>query len=914
MPAARGNPMAGPEGKQLHYPALFGMMGHIRNKSSMKKGQDNRDSGTEEPQAGTAFAAIVPPERATAYTRALYRKLQESMSDGDESQAFSLLLKILHEVPGDRMAARLAREVGQRLYLGYGEVLQETLESGNISRIAQLVSTLRFMASDAQLETLPGFREAAAKVDEEERRRLNINLHAGICRMRETKGLKEREQLALSIEQFAAQKELPLTPEQKSLIAEVHAEWERFCRLEQLRRELEEQRAFFREWEHKARTQGDLGQCSEQLAACSKAVMSLRALPEAAELLEKVERCRQKVDATLSAQRRRRTLVRTIVAATTILIALAMAAIVFAFIRAGQMKDELIAGRTACQVPAVRDSVEGFSPMRGFCLMMSPSFAREWEASQVWLEGYRQCKEKLDELAPRLISAAGQLKGQNVTPEQMVDGLALQREVEQISHTLQEKYHEAPNAELVKNMKVFPEQLHLIRDEVLGRFRNPSGCASMADLQALYRKYGKCCIPLHVTEEEKREIHEGFMKAATGLLTHFDGKGAPFRSSSEVAAAIADFRKYAASMNLDDALYRQLLEESRQAAAYEALPETLRQVRDLQGYVAALQACRDCYGKLEGAVPLEELAATAGKEGEYMLQYKLSEYYRQVGEGGEPLSKEQLEMTRAAYMGQASLYPEGKLPPAMAKLLSPLLASTEKSWPEGLYSLRKGKYFYLGRLSADQKKLTIAGGGNSGKKEAVTPSSILHEIDLDGAREALGFQEEKLSTGTVPPVRLMHHVATASSEKYPGKVRAYLFKVAVDMLDKLPPHLSGTAFSPSLRADIEEFASIRARKDIESLGLGSWFAYKYADEEVWNAFFAKAAQHDYEKEILDAVLPIIGATCEFAGYMDRHGSLVRLKPDDEPLFLIKGKGIVPLEAEGHSLRPYTPLFKASVAR
>lgn len=886
----------------------------------MKNDQNNTSSeamGSETSPKSVTPADIVPPEGATAYTRALYRKLQEAMGSGDERQAFSLLLKILDEVPGDRTASRLAREVGQRLYLEYGATLQETLDEGNIVRLTQLVATLRLMASDAQLEALPAFREAADKVDAEERRRLNINLHAGICRMRETSDLKAREQLALSIEQFAAQKGLPLTPEQQALLADVHAAWKHFCQLEQWRRGLEEQRAIFREWEHKARNHGDLAQCSAQLAACSKAVQALRALPESSELLEKVERCRQGVDATLSAQRRRRALIRTALATTVILIALAIATVIFAFIKAGQMADELAAGRTARHVATVRALTEDFSPLRPLCLMLSPTYAEELGTAQQWLEGYREYKNRLDDLAPRLISAAGQLKGQNVTPEQMVDGLALQREVEQISHNLQESYNEAPNAELVKNMEVFPAQLHHIRDEVLSRFLHPTGCADMAALYALYQKYEKCCVPLDVRPEEQDRIQAGFMAAATELLTRPASQDTPFRSAQEAAAAVADFRKYASTMKLDDALYLQLQEESRQAAAYENLPETLQQAGNLNEYVAALQSCRNCYEKLEGVMPLDELQAVVGKEGEYMLQYKLAEYYQQAGErqgDSTRLTREQLEMTRQVYSGQKPLYAEGEPPAAMAKLLDPLFSSTEKSWPAGLHSLRKGKYFYLGRLTADQKKLTIAGGGNRGKSETVTPSSTLLEIDLAGAREAMGFQQAPLMAGTVTPARLMHNIATASSEKYPGKVRAYLFKVAVDMLDKLEPHLSGKVFSTSLQADVEQFNALRARKDIESLGLGSWFAYKYTDEEAWNSFFAEIAPHDYEKEIRDAVLPIVGATCELAGYIDSQGRPVRFQPGEEPLFLIEGSSIRPYTGTEPSPRPYTPLFKAGIAQ
>jgi len=889
----------------------------------MKEDTDNGGATPQEStaatQGNTAFEAA-PPQGASAYTRALYRKLQAVLDSGNDSEAFSLLQKILAEVPDDRAAARLAREVGQRLYLSYADELEAVVKRGQAGQIASLVATLRLMASDSQLEALPGFREAVGLVEAEERRKLAISLHAGICRLREAGDLKTREQLALGIEQFAAQKNLTMSAEQQALVTAAHEEWNHFCQLEQLRRALEDQRDVFREWERKARHNEDLELCAQQLDDCHKAVLALRALSESADLLERVDRCRREVKSTLQARRRRRAMVRSAVVAVSLIVILSIAALAYSFVYASKLKDRLAAARAARDVAAVRSLAEDSSLIRCLSLGVSPSCADELKSAESWLAGYKACKDKLDTLAPKLIAEAGRLEAQNVTAEQMVDGLALQREVELVSQKLRDVYNEQPTAELERNLVIFPDRLHLIREDVLNRFRNPADCADMASLYELYQKCQKCCEPLNVTKEEQSQIHAGFMAAAARLLSMPGAEnGKPFRSAAAAEAAVRDFKKYRPLMELNDDLLLQLTEEARQAACYEALPQTLAKAGSFSEYVAALQNCKACYDKLEGVVPLAGLQAIAGKETDCLLRYKLEEYYRSAGEGqgdATPLSKEQLGLTLDIYSGKQSLYaPEGKPSPVMAAAIADVLDSPSTFWPAGLHSLHKGKYLYLGRLSADKKKLTIAGNGSSsGKTETVSAASTVHEIDLAGAREALGFGRESLMGGKVTPARLMHNVATASPEQYPGKVRAYLFLAAVKMLDKLEPHVSGKVFSPSLQADAEEFRALCGKGKNPGTPLPRyWFDYPYSDEEIWNAFFAKAATHDYEKEILGAVQPIVGVSCEFAGYVDEAGRVVRLRSGNEPLLLIVNGEMAPMDADA-KVPAYTPLFLPGIAR
>ena len=126
---------------------------------------------------------VETPENAAPYARVLYRKLQSALDAGNEMEGFNLVLQLLKENPEDKTAAGLQRRIGQRVYKEAAKELSQVLSDGNLSRIAQLVNRLRLMADEKQLSTLPGYRTAAARVDEAEYRYWNAMLLSGISKM-----------------------------------------------------------------------------------------------------------------------------------------------------------------------------------------------------------------------------------------------------------------------------------------------------------------------------------------------------------------------------------------------------------------------------------------------------------------------------------------------------------------------------------------------------------------------------------------------------------------------------------------------------------------------------------------------------------------------------------------------------------
>ncbi|MBR7109799.1 MAG: hypothetical protein IKC90_07145, partial [Akkermansia sp.] len=145
---------------------------------------------------------VETPDEAAPYARVLYRRLQAALDAGNDMEGFNIVLQLLKENPQDETAMQLQRQLGQRVYKEAARELSTVLSDGNLNRIAQLVKRLRMMADERQLCDLPGYRTAAAKVDEAERRYWNAMLLSGISKMKDTPDIREREAMAASVEKF----------------------------------------------------------------------------------------------------------------------------------------------------------------------------------------------------------------------------------------------------------------------------------------------------------------------------------------------------------------------------------------------------------------------------------------------------------------------------------------------------------------------------------------------------------------------------------------------------------------------------------------------------------------------------------------------------------------------------------------
>lgn len=848
------------------------------------------------------------PRGASAFARVLYRKLQAAMEAHNDAESFNLLLQLMKESPEDASASQLARKIGQRIYKDVAKELPVVLSGGNMNQIAQLVSKLRLMADDAQLAELPGFRTAAEKVDAAERKYWEDMLLSGICKMRETENLRDRESMAVSIENFVVAKKLQLNAEQKSMVERVHAAWAKHCHMEDLREKLIIQQNDFELIQRRVATKRDLRQCRDDLKFCYDATLALRELPETGDLLEKIDASIKQVKGILFAQLRRKTIVRSV----TVLIIAAIIFVVFmisyAFITAGGKRDDLHNVRGARNLAAVQDKVEGLEPLRWLRAMVSPSYSEELELSATWLAEYYALCKKLEEIEPKLRDAVEALNNPGVSPAQMTSGLVILEQADTLSSELDSRFTRQCKPELRELMTAYNNRMVDIRPSVLGRFTAPSPDMSLEDLNKLYEEYLGCRSLLKVTDEEHQEIRRAFTSSVSVVLSRMSAE-AP--TPDQAAAIVAEFDKYNSSMQLDKELRDSLADYSRRFKLFNELPQTLTGVKDFASYVSTIQACGDCYNRVPGAISMAELSAIVGQEDAAMRAYKLAEFSE-----SNPLDIEgadvpaYLQKIRAVYADGAPLYELASKTTLMNDLMTDICTDPNNVWKKGLTRvIGYGNYVHTGKLVGDKtvQQFNIR-GQSSGKPAVAHPKSEPVEVKLDGQRRAMGFVLDDMKSGKVTPVQLLMNVARHNEPGCPVFARAYLFRQAMRMLEELDPTVSGLAFSPSLKADIEAFKQLPGMSEMKR---GCWLpSHKLATENAYDAFFSSIAGHDYRQEILASIMPITDSVCSFAGFIDAEGKPVLLSQDEQPLYLLKNGQIQSFSNTQEA--PYTPLFKITL--
>ena len=851
------------------------------------------------------------PKGASAFARALYRRFNDASAAGRDEESFSILQKLLEENPSDDTLAGYARTIGKRIYKVAAGELPGVLEGGNLAKITQLVRKLRLMAEESELEGLVGYRDAAARVDEAERKYWQSMLISAMGKMRSATELRAREDMAVSIEIFAQEKHLSFTPEQSAIIARVHEDWHRFCRAEKLRADYNKQLDAFRALEKKIIASEDLARCEQELHVRHQETSKLRELPEAKELLTLIEEQQDKVRAILTAQHRRRVLIRTAICVVVSIILLAIAAFVFAFARAGSLKGNLVAGMKDKKVVEVSELVGGLDPMRGFCKAVHSGYADTLVQADAWLKMYNAYQAEIAEITPELSEATDMLTNPAVSAAELTSGLVLVDKVRQVEEKLKTEYNTTANKEASILMGKFYDRLAEIRPKVLARFAKPAQDADMDALKALYSEFRSCDKLLNVTKEEESAVCK-VMQASAARLLHTQSRAS--LDPAVAQGAVDTYDRYASALPLQPSLREELVARTNRTKALAALPETLKGVKGLEAFAAAIEACGDCYDSVANALSAADVRALIGKEDAAMRAFKLADFQAVQST---PIAPEQilptLQAVKGMYANGDSVYGLAR-PEKMDALIDLMLSDRNNSWKNGLRRAVQDSSIYVGTVSHRGKNtvMTLANGqGRPSRRKVNLRESAVKEMTpvvLSGQRQAMGFEREVLASGGITPARLMHNIATKADPNCPEQARAYMFQLAIRMAERLDAFSSGLAFSESMRQDIETFKSIDASS---SLYPGCWYImHSSALEARWHEFFAQVATRDYYAEILNAVLPITDSRCTYAGFVSTEGKAVRCANGEEQLFIIKDGVITPYADSAE--RPYTPLFKVTL--
>ncbi len=853
-------------------------------------------------------ADLVAPKGASAFARALYRKLASVLGSGQDEECFNMVQQLLREAPQDAILLKLARQLGRNLYKAEAAQLPDVLATGNVGLITQSVRKLRQMATEEELVGLVGYRDAAALVDASEKKRWQSMLLSALGKLRDATDLRVKEDMAINVEIYAREKRLSFTPEQTALITRVHEDWSRYCRAEKLRAEYARLLDKFRATEQKVLLRQDLHKAEIELHECHKAVSEITELHEAEDLLELIEKQQKKVRGILVGRHRRKIIIRSTICVVMTVILLAIATVVFTYLRADSLKNSIVSGMQEKQVLAVSDLVGGIDPMRSFYKSVHPGYVEALEQADAWLKVYNGYQAEIAEITPALSEATDLLGRQDVSAAQLTGGLVLVDKVRRVEARLQEEYNSSAPEEPTVLMKKFNDRLSEIRPGVLARFRQPSPTDGMEEIRALYAEFLLCSDVLQVTEDEAAAVRRAIQDAVAERLRRMSRLSLEPRQAE---SALAEYDKYAESLPLLPALRSELAAYAGQTRKFDALPDTLRAVSSLEEFAAAIEACGDCYKTVDSAVTAEEVRALCGTEDAAMRAFKLADFAAAAAEHA--LESEQilpsLQAVRSIYADGASVYTLAR-PERIDKLIGRMLSDRNNAWGSGLMCARQDSSVYVGSVSGrgDRRVMTLANGqGRPGRRRVNLRAAAVAELKpvvLAGQRAAMGFEEPALMEGKVTPARLMMNVARHAEANCPAQARAYMFGFAVQMAEALDPYSSGLAFSESLRADIAAYKAMLASNPIYP---GCWYVmHGIAVDNRWLEFFSQVATHDYYAEILNAVLPITDSSCTYAGYVSASGQTVRCREGEEQLYILKDGAIKPYE--GTPERPYTPLF------
>lgn len=870
-------------------------------------------SQTTANQASTADDSlfIEVPEYATPYARVLYNRIQSFLDRGQEVDAFNVLLQLLKETPKDQVAVSLTRTIGQRIYKTVAGELPQALSSGNLSQIAQLVSRLRMMADESQLAQLPGYRTAADRVDEAERKYWTAMLVSGMSKMRDTANIKDREAMAISIEKFVVAKKLQFTPEQKAAVDRVHADWKRHCHIEELKERFAGQMQFFEELEARVDKKEDLKICRDDLLRCYEMTSELRELPETEDFLKKIDAKIKYVRSVIFAQIRRKALIRSVTVLSVALVICVIVTIVYAYTSAQNRKDTLSRARAARNLTLVQEYTEGLEPLRGVREMLSASYAEELVASNAWLAEYARICAEAEALAPELKAAVEKLNDPSVSPEQMTAGLIVVDKARSLGEQLDSQFNRTCSDELTALIQSYSNSMETVRPTVLSRFTSPPAQLSLEQLQQLGAEYQACRKVLKFTDAEDEEVMNAMRLAYCAELKRMSAAAETPDKAEEVMKL---FDEHTATMKLDAALRTDLQDYARRFRLFTDLPQKLMTVKSLQEHADAIRACGDCYDRVPGAMSADAVAALIGKENLAMRTFKLNEFAAstQLPANTEDVLA-QLQLLRGVYFEGKPLYDIVKKSKKHQELVDDLTKDPRNYWRKGLVrTIGGGKWVHTG-MEVKGKKGTPAVQQFTLKwnkdRKPVSPAAnqTITPVRLADCRETMGFTYKQVNSGTITPVELLMNVARFDDSACPVYARAFLFRQTARMIeemDKENAFASGVWLSPSLKADLAAFWKL---KGVNQKVNGCWLlSHKLQDETVYVNFFDSIKEHDYKAEILKAILPITDSECCYAGFIDASGKAVRTRPGDEPLYLIRD-GVV-AKYEGSQEAPYTPLF------
>lgn len=838
-----------------------------------------------------------------AITRDLYKKYRSACIAHNDTEAFEILENIIKLDASDDNARRQRAEVGKRIALSIAPQLQTAMESGDIKKISDVVQKMQSYASNDELMNVGDFAAALALYNADKNKHHQKQIAEWVAEMSMLKNVDDKQKKALFIERFACDNGVSISAGHATILKEVHDQWrelQQFREEEQLFKELCDEYARIRGM---MREQADLSACRDSLMQLRTKASQLSKLEtnEIETFLKRVNLALEKIQRIRAAITRKKVIKRGLSTFFSLIVLGGIGLFGYAHSTADERCAEFATAVREKDVKSAKQLLERIHFMEHIYKLVSSDYDIQLEKTREWVKTYNQHINKL---------------------EQYKEWMAQKRRSDTLKLIDYLKNHVAPACQLLSQLKEdykytpsadFLRQHNDVIDEIVETFRQrtmqPSQSADMPTLAKLYGEYQAYKKIFGFTPEDDVEIRNIYLQLCENLLFR------NLNSQESLHHSMALYQQYKQSLPMPIDAESRLRSFGKILDTNASLPSLLAASTSLSDYNARLKQVQSVLKDPAIEAALQQLETVLSDLP--ILKKRL--YLEKVGIStlSEDSMKSRLIQVRKSYTKDGEFFPP-YAEPDLERISNLLTDDSGPAWTNNYVQAVEKQRVLIGKTSRinDTVYLRQYLPDNKLSKEKIVltnPASI-KQLNLASLRSNLSIDRHTLLRGKILPTRLMHIIAANVQADASALASAYLYSLALELLQSVHEIENGICFSKSLQKDIAEWEKLLSWLHGHGINLSNkcWMqTHPYAAQTKVYRFLQDVNSHDYEAEIRECLSKLETADCVLVGYFAPSGQMVNIAPtNNRQLYYVSNGTLHPYE--GKNGTPFMPILSVDV--
>lgn len=830
-------------------------------------------------------------------TALIYKQYREASLAHDDETAFRLLEQITAQDPEDQSARLQKRDTGRRLCTRNLRKLAEALRSGDPDDLATLVGQFRQWADEPYLATLKGYEAAATRVDEAERIKAGKEIACMLAELRAgTPDTAEaREKRAGEIEQLASKH--GITPEQEDagLLAQIHTEWkaelEHRKRCSLVEKSAKDLKAVEDDYTlHRSLKDEDLETHLDTLDVVEANALDLCDIEEGKAHFARVQAWKRKLRLELTRRHRKRKAIHYGSVIGLGLLVLLGCCSLYALAQADSKASEMMEARLNMDADQVRVAAGANRFMDYLYGTFSSRYRLEHKACIAWLNHMQDQRKKCNALLAEMEPRCGL-----TTLDTLAEDADLFCKFQAAWEEIEKDYGEAMPINHRQAASKMNDGLRSLRDAAYSQFSAPPYDADMATLARLYKQFKASQSVYGYSEEKINTINTAIRNKARDILQK---NGNPM-TEREIDSSLNLYKQYLAVLDLPDIekLQKELLDMKEEIKVSQKILQALPSCTTLSGYMAQLKKCPLTLARIKDAYTLKEMESLPKKLQDLAIKQAAQDTGLDTAQCSYSKLHSLMEMFRS---GTNAFY--GQDTSGLSSYLDKLTIIKKPKAGKDYYTWQEKDTVHVG-LGQKEADGSIRCGSKTLNRSACTKLSASAK-----QLERMGLVRLNVLEGNVLPVEMLTHIAENNNNTCPVLLKAYLFSVAIDLMEHYAdPMASGIPFSPLLQNTIRMY---REEARLHPVTESSWSKTHSAEvETAWTTFFNQVKGNDYRREIQHGIDAILQASLEFAGYVDAEGSpYIQSFAKGKKIYCVPSGSAELQELQDTPQAPYTPLF------